>query len=156
MKITRIGLGVADLESQAAWYEANFGLTRTKTFALEPYALTSEILTSPDGWELELLRREGAVPGIRATHPLDTALTLGYGFVAVEVEDLEAAAPALVEAGARELMGAHPGPAGWSAFLADPEGNLLQLVAKPGTMPDVPPPGPPPGGHAGPPPGSRP
>ena len=128
MSLRRIGLSVTDLEGQSRWYQRHFGLVPAGSIELDAYALRAEILRSPDsGWELELQCRAGATGGIRADHPLDTALTLGYGFIALEVDDIVAACAAVAAAGGRELMGPHPRPDGWAAFVTDPEGNLLQL-----------------------------
>ncbi|GAB3615868.1 hypothetical protein GCM10027416_04250 [Okibacterium endophyticum] len=148
-KLSGVTLSVRDLNAQSRWYRERFGLEQLAALDLESYRLCGVVLSSPAGWTLELLQREGSGGGIREGHPLDAARTLGYGSVTIEVDDLVADFDSLVEHGATELMGPHPGPSGFGAFVSDPEGNIIRLASRPGVIPDIPlPPGPPPGGPA--------
>jgi len=132
-------LAVSDLDATSAWYRRQFALTAVGDFALEPYDLRGVALAAPNGWSIELLQRAGASAADAVAHPLDTALRTGYGFVQLDVDDLEATVAAVVADGGAALMPPHPGPGGLAAFVADPEGNVLRLrdPAAP-----VPPPGP--------------
>lgn len=156
-RLSGLTLSVRDLQSQTSWYGDAFGLEQFTAFEMPAYRVTSVVLRSPEGWTLELLQRDDAEAGVREGHPLDTAKTLGYGYVTIEVDDLVAAFGSILENGATEIMGPHPGPSGFGAFVSDPEGNIIRLASRPGAQPDIPmPPGPPPGGQGGPPPGGRP
>ncbi|MFT4211285.1 MAG: VOC family protein [Microbacterium sp.] len=138
--LTGFTLSVDDLDAAAAWYGDSFGLTTAGRFGLEPYQLEGVVLGSDAGWTLELLHRTGSTGRDRVAHPLDAALLRGLAGVQVDVDDLDATLSRLETAGATVLMPAHPGPSGMSAFVADPEGNVIRL-----RDPHAPTPPPPPG-----------
>ena len=62
--------------------------------------------------------------------PLDAPLTRGLGHLALTVDDLEGTHRDLLAAGAAERMppSQSPEPGVRIAFVADPEGNLIELV----------------------------
>lgn len=128
MRLNRIGIAVADIDRMASWYRDTFELTIDGTFELPPYELTITTLTGETGWQLELQARRGAAGREPVSHPLDAALTRGYAFAGLVVDDVEAAFARVVDAGGAALMPPHPGPGGFAAFVADPEGNPLQLT----------------------------
>ncbi len=90
------------------------------------------MLRSPLGYRVELLHRVGNVAGIEVERPMDAALTRGFGHLALTVDDLEATYDRLLEAGAASRMPPSPSPEPGVriAFVADPEGNLIELVAR--------------------------
>jgi glyoxylase I family protein len=128
--LDHVGLNVADLPGMTRWYVEALGLEVEFEFTLEQFDFSGAMLRSPDGYRIELLHRVGNVAGIRVERPLDAALTLGYGHLALTVDDLEGTHRDLVAAGARERMppGPSPEPGIRIAFVADPEGNLIELV----------------------------
>lgn len=124
-----VGLTVADLDGMTRWYGEQFGLEVEFVFALEQFAFRGVMLRA-DGYRLELLAREGSVPGLQAAGPVEAALTRGFGHVAFDVPDVDAAYAALVAAGATDRMSPRPSPEPGvrMAYVADPEGNLVELL----------------------------
>ena len=124
-----VGLTVADLDGMTRWYCERFGLEVEFAFALEQFAFRGVVLRG-DGYRLELLAREGSVPGPQAANPVDAALTRGFGHVAFDVPDVDAAYAALVAAGSTDRMSPRPSPEPGvrMAYVADPEGNLVELL----------------------------
>ena len=136
-RLDHVGLAVADLASATAWFCAVFGLEPELTLRVEPLDLSIEMLIHPvHGYRLELLHRPGssAGPGGKPAHPGEAALRHGYGHVAFDVPDLDRAFDRAVARGARPVMPPGPSPeAGVAmAFVADPEGNLIELLHRPG------------------------
>ena len=139
-RLDHVGLAVADLAAAAAWFCDVFGLEPELTLRVEPLDLSIEMLIHPvHGYRLELLHRPGswAGPGGKPAHPGEAALRHGYGHVAFDVTDLDGAYSRAVTRGARPVMPPGPSPeAGVAmAFVADPEGNLIELLHRPGRHP---------------------
>ena len=130
MRFDHVGLNVADLDAMSAWYCTNFDLAIEFEFALDQVDFQGAMLRSADGWRLELLRRSGNGPGLQASNPVEAALTRGYGHVALDVPDVDAAYDALIAAGASDRMSPRPSPEPGvrMAYVADPEGNLVELL----------------------------
>ena len=130
MRLDHVGLNVADLASMTAWYGATLKLDVEFEFALDHVDFSGVMLRSPDGYRLELLSRPGSAPGLRAADPVEAALTRGFGHVAFDVPDVDAAYDALLVAGAADRMSPRPSPEPGvrMAYVADPEGNLIELL----------------------------
>lgn len=128
--LDHVGLATADLEAMTRWYAAALGLDVELEFAVEHADLRGVMLRSSDGWRLELLHRPGSVDGLQAISPVEAALTRGFGHVALDVPDVDAAFVDLVAAGAGERMSPRPSPEPGvrMAYVADPEGNLIELL----------------------------
>jgi lactoylglutathione lyase len=128
-----VGINVADLARAEAWYQKAFGLQREFATRVDAVALDIVMLRDPEhGHRVELLHRPGSGPGLRAANPAEAALTEGFGHLAFGVADLCATHSRLLALGAREIMPPQPSPepgVGMS-FLADPEGNLVELVQR--------------------------
>jgi lactoylglutathione lyase len=118
MRLDHVGLNVADLPAMTVWYSAAFGLEVELEFALDHVEFSGVMLRSPEGWRLELLSRPGSVAGLQAANPVEAALTRGFGHVA------------LLAAGATDRMSPRPSPEPGvrMAYVADPEGNLVELL----------------------------
>ena len=58
-------------------------------------------------------------------------MTRGYGHIALKVDDLDRCFEHLVSAGAKEIWSPRPAPVPGSrmSYVADPEGNLIELVS---------------------------
>jgi lactoylglutathione lyase len=95
------------------------------------------------GYRLELLHRPGTGaagagadrgngPGGKPASPAEAALRTGYGHVAFDVTDLDGAWDRAVARGARPVMppGPSPEPGVRMAFVADLEGNLIELLQR--------------------------
>lgn len=125
-----IGLAVAGLSTMTRWYTDALGLKTEFDFNLPEAGFSGVMLSSGDGYRIELLHREGGHAGPRPAGPLDAALTHGYGHFALDLPDVDRAYAALVRAGASGRMGPRPSPEPGvrMAFVADPEGNLIELL----------------------------
>jgi catechol 2,3-dioxygenase-like lactoylglutathione lyase family enzyme len=125
-----VGLSVADLDAMIAWYRDALGFAVEVAFALPGGRMRGAMLRRPDGTGLELLCHAEST-GTAPADPPAAMLTRGYGHWALAVSDVPAAHARLTRAGAREVWEPRPAPppaTGSMSFLADPEGNLLELV----------------------------
>nr|WP_258562769.1 VOC family protein [Nocardioides sp. MAH-18] len=125
-----VGLTVADLAAMTDWYGTTLALDVELEFALDHVDLRGAMLRSRHGWRLELLCRPGSAAGLQAADPVEAALTRGFGHVALDVPDVDAAYAALLAAGATDRMSPRPSPEPGvrMAYVADPEGNLIELL----------------------------
>jgi catechol 2,3-dioxygenase-like lactoylglutathione lyase family enzyme len=132
-RLDHVGLAVADLEAAVSWFCDVFGLVRELTLRVDAIDLSIAMLIHPAfGYRLELLHRPGSDAGRKPATPGEAALRGGYGHVAFEVADLHGAFDRAVVHGARPVMppGPSPEPGVRMAFLADPEGNLVELLQR--------------------------
>jgi glyoxylase I family protein len=134
-RLDHAGLAVADLGAAAAWFCDVFGLVPELTLTVDAIELSIEMLIHPAfGYRLELLHRPGtgagADPDGKPASPAAAALRAGYGHVAFDVTDLDGAWDRAVARGARPVMPPCPSPEPGvrMAFVADPEGNLIELL----------------------------
>jgi glyoxylase I family protein len=140
-RLDHAGLAVTGLEAAAAWYCDVFGLVPELALKVDAIDLSIEMLIHPSfGYRIELLHRPAtgdAHPGGRPANPAEAALRAGYGHVAFDVADLGAAWDRAVARGARPVMPPCPAPEPGvrMAFVADPEGNLIELLHRPGRQP---------------------
>ena len=129
-RFDHVGLSVADLEQARDWYCRAFGLSVENQFAVTGTDLRGIMLRHASGYRIELLHRPGSAPGIEPDSPLAAAGTRGYGHFCLCVEDVDAEYARLITAGATMRMAPSPAPRAGArvAFLADPEGNLIELL----------------------------
>jgi glyoxylase I family protein len=133
MKHDHAGINVADLARAEAWYSEAFGLKREFATRIDAVDLDIVMLRNPEhGHRVELLHRPGSGPGLRAANPAEAALTEGFGHLAFGVASVDEAHGRLLGLGAREVMAPQPAPEPEvrMSFLADPEGNLIELVER--------------------------
>ena len=136
-RLDHVGLAVADLDGSASWFCDVFGLVPELALRVEPLDLSIRMLIHPSfGYRVELLHRPGSASTARGKPdtPAEAALRHGYGHVAFDVTDLDAAYERAVSRGARPVMPPRPSPEVGvrMAFVADPEGNLVELLHRPG------------------------
>jgi lactoylglutathione lyase len=132
-RLDHVGLAVADLAAEAAWFCDVFGLVRELALRVEALDLSIEMLIHPGhGYRVELLHRPGSEPFRKPDNPAEAARHRGYGHVAFDVTDLDAAYERAVARGARPVMPPCPSPEPGvrMAFVADPEGNLIELLQR--------------------------
>ncbi|MEU4240683.1 VOC family protein [Actinoplanes sp. NPDC026619] len=132
-RLDHAGLAVHDLEAAAEWYCAAFGYVRELDLRVDAIDLDIVMLLHPGhGDRLELLHRPGSVVGLRPAGPAEAALSEAYGHIAFDVPDLDRAFARVVELGARAVMAPQPSPEQGvrMAFVADPEGNLVELMQR--------------------------
>jgi lactoylglutathione lyase len=128
--LDHVGLTVGDLEAMTAWYCDALKLETEFEFALEHVEFRGVMLRSPAGYRIELLHRPGNEPGLQAGNPVEAALTRGFGHLALDVPDVDTTYTELVAAGASDRMSPRPSPEPGvrMAYVADPEGNLIELL----------------------------
>jgi len=126
-RIHHVGLPVSDLERSIAWYCDALGLTHEFT-AQVPEGVAIAFLVAPAGEKLELFAVdatdaawEGPIPALRA----------GVAHTGWTVDDLDAVHARAVEAGGRSVWAPRdsPEPGRRMAFVADPDGNLVELIS---------------------------
>jgi lactoylglutathione lyase len=133
-RLDHVGLAVADLEAAVSWFCDVFGLVPELSLRVGALDLSIEMLVHPAlEYRLELLHRPGSGAGRKPATPGEAALREGYGHVAFDVTDLDAGYDRAVARGARPVMppGPSPEPGVRMAFVADPEGNLIELLHRP-------------------------
>jgi lactoylglutathione lyase len=126
------GLNVADLDAATAFYGRAFGFETEFRFELGVDAIRGAMLKLPTGGRLELFERPGAAPGLAPASPIEALATRGYGHFAVNAPDIEEVFTRALEAGGEEKVSPRPSPEPGVrfAFLADREGNLVELVER--------------------------
>ena len=132
-RLDHVGLAVADLAAARSWFCDVFGLVPELTLRVGALDLDIEMLIHPvNGYRLELLHRPGSAAD-KPANPGEAALREGYGHMAFDVTDLDAAYDRAMARGARPVMppGPSPEPGVRMAFVADPEGNLIELLHRP-------------------------
>lgn len=132
-RLDHAGLSVQDLGGAAKWYCAAFGYDHELDLRVDPINLDIVMLIHrTHGDRLELLHRPGSAPGLRAADPAEAALSQAYGHVAFDVADLDGTYDRVVSLGARPVMTprSSPEPGVRMAFVADPEGNLVELLSR--------------------------
>jgi catechol 2,3-dioxygenase-like lactoylglutathione lyase family enzyme len=130
VRLDHVGLTVGDLDAMSDWYAKAFELAVEFEFALDHVEFRGVMLRSEDGHRLELLHRPESGAGLQAANPVEAALTRGFGHIAFDVPDVDAAYDALLAAGASDRMTPRPSPEPGvrMAYVADPEGNLVELL----------------------------
>jgi lactoylglutathione lyase len=127
------GLTVGDLDAAAGFYGRAFGFEREFAFELGVDDIRGVMLVhAPSGARLELFTRPGAVDGPQGRTPIETIGFRGYGHFALTAPDLDGVYDRAVAAGAvsRVPPSPSPEPGVRFAFVADPEGNLVELVGR--------------------------
>jgi catechol 2,3-dioxygenase-like lactoylglutathione lyase family enzyme len=131
MTLDHAGLSVARLDAALAFYGAAFGFASEFAFTLSD-GIRGAMLRLPGGGRLELFEDPGSGGGLRAETPIAALATRGYGHVALSAPDIAAVYARALAAGGSERVSPRPSPEPGVrfAFLADPEGNLVELVER--------------------------
>jgi lactoylglutathione lyase len=127
------GLTVRDLDVARDWYAAAFGFEVAMAFDL-PGGVRGAMLQAPGGARVELFEVDGSDEGLAWADPPAALRRRGFGHVALEVSDLDAAFAAAVDAGGQQVWEPRrsPEPGRRMAFVHDPEGNLVELIGPAG------------------------
>jgi lactoylglutathione lyase len=125
------GLSVADLEAAQAFYKRAFGFELEFAFELSG-GIRGAMLRLESGGRLELFEHPEPDAGLTPVSPLEALATRGYGHFALSAPDIDALFERAWRAGAAEKVSPRPSPEPGVrfAFLADPEGNLVELVER--------------------------
>jgi lactoylglutathione lyase len=132
VRLDHAGLNVADLAAAREFYSRAFGFETELEFEL-PDGIRGAMLKLPAGGRLELFERLGSAAGPAPESPIAALATRGYGHFAVSAPDIDAVFGWALDAGATERVAPRPSPEPGVrfAFVADPEGNLVELVERP-------------------------
>lgn len=124
-----VGLSVADLDRQRRFYAEAFGFQETHHTHIPEAGIRIALLSGPGGAAIELTERPGSVPQHFAD-PVEGAGVQGYFHWALTVDDLDEVMATAVASGARAVVPPTPArrPGIRFAYLADPEGNLVELL----------------------------
>ncbi len=131
MHVDHVGLSVGDLDAQAAWYGRALGFETAHPFEIDAVGLRGVFLLGPDGVAIELLEKQGSARvAPPPADPPSALLARGYGHICLRVDDTLAAYERLIAAGAGSVAAPFPAPEPGvhAAFVADPEGNLIELL----------------------------
>jgi glyoxylase I family protein len=130
LRLDHVGLSVGDLNAACEFYSRAFGFARQIEFELAPHPIRGLMLRHESGMRLELFERSGSAAGIQGASPIEALATRGYGHFAFATPDIDAVFAGALEAGASAVIEPAPSPEPGVrfAFLADPEGNLVELV----------------------------
>lgn len=133
VRFDHVGLSVEDLDHALTFYERAFGFSPELEFELDPHPIRGVMLLHPSGARLELFERRGSRPGIQGSTPIEALATRGYGHVALSAPNIDLVFQQALGAGASTVVPPSPSPEPGVrlAFLADPEGNLVELVERP-------------------------
>jgi catechol 2,3-dioxygenase-like lactoylglutathione lyase family enzyme len=132
MYFDHVGLSVSDLAVSRQFYGDAFGFrTEEHSFELPAHDIKGLVLLNAQGVRIELFHRLGSTPG-RIGHPTEGALTHGYFQFGLAVTNLSATFNRVVSAGAKPVLSPRIAPDGHTlfAFVADPDGNLLELLQR--------------------------
>jgi lactoylglutathione lyase len=126
-----VGLTVRDLDAAVDFYGRALNFETELVFRL-PGEVRGVMLKAPDGSRLELFEPPEPAAGVAGAMPLEALRTHGFGHFAMSTDDLDGLHDHMVAAGARSKVapGDSPEPGVRFAFLADPEGNLVELLQR--------------------------
>jgi len=133
MRFDHVALSVASIAISRRFYADVLGFViEEDSFALPAHEIDGLILLNAQGVRIELFQRKGSTPG-RVGHPTDSALTHGYFQFALGVADIHATFGRVVAAGAKPVLSPRVAPDGRAlfAFIADPDGNLIEFLQRP-------------------------
>jgi catechol 2,3-dioxygenase-like lactoylglutathione lyase family enzyme len=130
VRFDHVGISVPDLEAATKWYCDTLYLTPAPGFAVKGTDLRGIMLLHESGYRIELLHRASAGPGLAPDSPLSAAATWGFGHMCLSVENVDAEFERLIAAGATVRMPPSPSPRPGArvSFVADPYGNLIELI----------------------------
>jgi catechol 2,3-dioxygenase-like lactoylglutathione lyase family enzyme len=129
--LDHVGLSVASLDAAGRFYSEAFQFAHEFAFDL-PRGIRGLMMRHPSGARVELFQRPDSEPGLRAANPIEALATRGYGHLALAASEIDSVFRRALAAGARAVVepGPSPEPGVRFAFLADPEGNLVELVER--------------------------
>ncbi|MFM2321301.1 MAG: hypothetical protein RL612_448 [Actinomycetota bacterium] len=136
MNIDHVGMSVANLDAQVEWYTKVFGFKTARAFEVPPIGLRGIFLVGEDGFAIELLEKQGSTRNFKANNVAEGALNQGFGHLCYRVDNVTVMNARLIEHGAVQIMPVQesPEPGVTMAYVADPEGNLIEIIDRKGTV----------------------
>lgn len=134
MAIDHAGVSVSDLDRSHAFYRDLLGFNTVEDrFTVPGRGLSGVVLTNDAGARIELFLKTGSAPIRHVSDPVETALGQGWFQLAFTCPDTRSEYDRLIAAGAASIKAPFTAPDGRAtvAFLADPDGNLIELVERP-------------------------
>lgn len=128
--VDHIGLSVGDLDRVSLFYHQVFDLKMTGTHVLADGHSRMALLTSPQGVCVELTQIPGSV-ATRHTSVAEGARSQGWFHWSLRVDDLDATLSAVTALGGDVVSDpalAQTRQGVRFAYIADPEGNLVELT----------------------------
>jgi lactoylglutathione lyase len=131
MRLHHAGISVPDLDRSLAWYCAALGLRPGFRFEVPPLRLRGGFALGEGDTGVELLELAGSAPGVPKADPPSANAVQGINHVCFRVGDLDAAYARALAHGAGAVWDprAAPEPGMRMAYVTDPDGNLIELVA---------------------------
>ncbi|HEX3751035.1 MAG TPA: VOC family protein [Streptosporangiaceae bacterium] len=131
MRLHHAGISVPDLDRALVWYCDALGLRPGYRFEIPPIGLRGAFALGEGDAGVELLEMTGAVPGVPKNTPPAANTVHGINHACFHVADLEAAYRRAVSRGAVGVWDPResPEPGMRMAYVTDPDGNLIELVA---------------------------
>jgi catechol 2,3-dioxygenase-like lactoylglutathione lyase family enzyme len=131
MRLHHAGISVPDLDRALSWYCAALGLRPGYRFEVPPLGLRGAFALGDGAAGVELIEVADAVPGVPKTDPPSANAVHGFNHVCFRVTDLDSAYASLLAHGAAGVWGPRdsPEPGMRMAYVTDPDGNLIELVA---------------------------
>lgn len=127
MKLEHIALYVEDLETMKDFYCRHFNATHDQKYHNPRTGLQTYFLSFDEGARLEIMQRPGISPRANDDQPL------GYVHISFKLgstEKVNQLTKSLQESGCPLLNGPRlTGDGYYESVIADPEGNLIELVA---------------------------
>jgi catechol 2,3-dioxygenase-like lactoylglutathione lyase family enzyme len=131
MRLHHAGISVPDLDRALAWYCDALGLRPGFRFEVPPLGLRGAFALGDGDTGVELIEMAGAVPGAPRSDPPSANAVHGLNHVCFHVTDLDAAYARLLARGAVGVWDPRdsPEPGMRMAYVTDPDGSLIELVA---------------------------
>ena len=131
MRLHHAGISVPNLDRSLTWYCMALGLRPGFRFEVPLLGLRGAFALGDGGSGVELIEMAGAVPGAAKTDPPSANAVHGFNHVCFHVADLDAVYARLIAVGAVGVWHPReaPEPGMRMAYVTDPDGNLIELVA---------------------------
>jgi lactoylglutathione lyase len=131
MRLHHAGISVPDLDRALAWYCDALGLRPGFRFEVPPLGLRGAFALGDGDTGVELIEMAGAVPGVPRSDPPSANAVHGLNHVCFHVTDLDVAYARLLARGAVGVWDPRdsPEPGMRMAYVTDPDGSLIELVA---------------------------